>query len=106
MFVTAPTPDLTASKDLWCRGLGFFDLFSVPGRLTHLRRWAFQDVLLVPDERPAEASALTVSFSCVLGQIDQISAACEELRPGCTTGRDRCRGTPSSWRSSPPRTPG
>jgi hypothetical protein len=86
MFVTVPTSDLAASKDFWCRGLGFFDLFSVPGQLTHLRRWAFQDVLLVADEQPAEAPALKVSFSCVLNQIDQIATACEELRPGCTTG--------------------
>lgn len=86
MFVTVPTADLAASVDFWERGLGFFDLFSVPGQITHLRRWAFQDVLLVPGERPAGASALTVSFSCVLSQIDQIAAACEELLPGCTTG--------------------
>ncbi|WP_227998630.1 VOC family protein [Nocardia australiensis] len=86
MFVTVPTPDLAASADFWSRGLGFFDLFSVPGRITHLRRWAFQDVLLVPDERPAGTSALSVSFSCVLSQIDEIATACAELIPGCTTG--------------------
>jgi hypothetical protein len=86
MFVTVPTPDLAASVDFWTRGLGFFDLFTVPGQVTHLRRWAFQDVLLVPDERLAEATALSVSFSCVLSQIDEIAAACAELLPGCTTG--------------------
>jgi hypothetical protein len=47
MFVTVPTRDLAASKDFWIRGLGFIDLFSIPDRLIHLRRWAFQDVLLV-----------------------------------------------------------
>lgn len=86
MFVTVPTPDLAASVDFWVRGLGFFDLFSVPGQITHLRRWAFQDVLLVPGERPAAAPAMSVSFSCVLSQLEPIAAACEELRPGCTTG--------------------
>lgn len=86
MFVTLPTPDLAASVDFWTRGLGFFDLFSVPDRITHLRRWAFQDVLLVPGERRAEAAASSVSFSCILGQIDPITAACERLLPGCTTG--------------------
>ncbi|SNY89615.1 hypothetical protein SAMN04244553_6634 [Nocardia amikacinitolerans] len=89
MFVTAPTPDLAASVDFWTRGLGFFDLFSIPGGLTHLRRWAFQDVLLVYGERPAEAPALTVSFACVLSQLDPIAAACDELVPGCTTGPRR-----------------
>ncbi|MFD0364032.1 VOC family protein [Nocardia sp. GCM10030253] len=86
MFVTASTSDLAASVDFWIRGLGFFDLFSVPGQLTHLRRWAFQDVLLVPGERPAGAPGLSVSFACVLSQIDPIAAECEELLPGCTTG--------------------
>ncbi|WP_067563682.1 VOC family protein [Nocardia acidivorans] len=89
MFVTVPTADLAASVDFWTRGLGFFDLFTVPNQITHLRRWAFQDVLLVPGEQPAEAPAQTVSFSCVLNQIDQIAAECERLVPGCTTGPRR-----------------
>ncbi|WP_246486549.1 VOC family protein [Kribbella qitaiheensis] len=86
MFVTVPTGDLAASVDFWIRGLGFIDLFTIPGRLTHLRRWAFQDVLLVPAEKPVEAPGASVSFACVLGQVDEIAAACEELLPGCTTG--------------------
>ncbi|WP_182900195.1 VOC family protein [Microbispora sp. H10830] len=86
MFVSIPTRDLTASKDFWTRGLGFVDLFSVPDRLTHLRRWAFQDVLLVPAEHVGEVPAMSVSFACVLSQIDQIAARCEELVPGCTSG--------------------
>ncbi|MEV7226030.1 MULTISPECIES: hypothetical protein [Polymorphospora] len=86
MFVTVPTDDLAASADFWVRGLGFFDLFSIPGRLTHLRRWAFQDVLLMAAESAAEPPALTVSFSCVLSQIDEIAAAGEKLLPGSTTG--------------------
>jgi hypothetical protein len=86
MFVSIPTRDLAASKDFWTRGLGFVDLFSVPGRLTHLRRWAFQDVLLVPAEHVGEVPAMSVSFACVLSQIDQIAARCEELVPGCTSG--------------------
>ncbi|MDL4818231.1 VOC family protein [Actinomadura opuntiae] len=89
VFVTVPTRDLESSKDFWIRGLGFIDLFSVPGQVTHLRRWAFQDVLLVPGE-PGEpgggAPAVSVSFACVLGQIDEIAARCEELVPGCTSG--------------------
>lgn len=85
MFVTVPTPDLAASLDFWSRGLGFFDLFSVPDQVTHLRRWVFQDVLLVPGE-PQAGSDRTVSFSCVLGEIDTIATACEALVPGCTAG--------------------
>jgi hypothetical protein len=85
-FVTIPTADLTASVALWTRGLGFFDLFSVPGGVVHLRRWAFQDVLLVPGTPAGEPNALTVSFSCVLSQLDAIVATCEDVSPGCTTG--------------------
>ncbi|WP_040692788.1 glycosyl transferase [Nocardia vinacea] len=86
MFVTVPTADLVASVDFWTRGLGFFDLFSIPGRLTHLRRWAFQDVLLVSADQGAAATELSVSFACVLSQLDEIVAACEQLRPDCTSG--------------------
>src|ERR1044072_5753772 len=74
MFLTVPTSDLTASREFWLRGLGFIDLFSIPGRLTHLRRWAFQDVLLVPGD--SGPSALSVSFACVLGQLDEVAGRC------------------------------
>ncbi|MGH3170280.1 MAG: VOC family protein [Trebonia sp.] len=86
MFVTVPTGDLAASVEFWTRGLGFIDLFTIPGRLTHLRRWAFQDALLVPAGDPAGNPAMTVSFACVQSQVDDIARACAELRPGCTTG--------------------
>jgi catechol 2,3-dioxygenase-like lactoylglutathione lyase family enzyme len=86
MFVTVPTGDVAASIEFWTRGLGFFELFSAPGRVTHLRRWMFQDVLLVPADGPDSPPAGTVSFSSVLSQLDQIAAACEELLPGSTTG--------------------
>jgi hypothetical protein len=86
MFVNVPTSDLAASKDFWIRGLGFIDLFSIPDRLTHLRRWAFQDVLLLPGERIGGAPAMSISFACVLSQLKEIAGRCEELLPGCTTG--------------------
>ena len=87
MFVTIPTTDLEASTDFWVRGLGFINLFSIPGQVVHLRRWAFQDVLLVPagETMPTE-SAMQVSFSCVPGQLDAVAAACRELAPECVTG--------------------
>jgi hypothetical protein len=86
MFVIAPTIDLEASKAFWIEGLGFVDLFSVPGQITHLRRWAFQDVLLVPGTPETGEAALKVSFSCVLAEIDPIAAACERLAPGSVEG--------------------
>jgi hypothetical protein len=94
MFITVTTTDLDASRDFWMRALGFIDLFSIPGRLTHLRRWAFQDVLLVPaadsaatpaptpTPTPASAPPLTVSFACVPSEIDALMKASNALRPG------------------------
>lgn len=90
MFCVAPTRDLDASRDFWIEGLGFIDLFTAPGQLTHLRRWAFQDVLLVPAEGPGAVGAvgadhpMRVSFSCVVSQIHEVAARCERLLPGST----------------------
>ncbi|MEU3605393.1 VOC family protein [Streptomyces sp. NPDC035033] len=81
-FVTIPTSDLAESVDFWTRGLGFFELFGIPGTLVHLRRWAFQDVLLVAAESvPEEPPAMSFSFACVLGEIDPLVAACRAVRP-------------------------
>ena len=89
MFVKIPTDDLDASTAFWVRGLGFVDFFSIPGQIVHLRRWAFQDVLLVPavDEaaRPT-ASTVEVFVSCVVSQLESVAAACRELSPDSVTG--------------------
>ncbi|MCQ4209678.1 VOC family protein [Streptomyces longispororuber] len=86
-FVTIPTDDLAASVDFWTRGLGFFELFGIPGRLVHLRRWAFQDVLLVTGaSAPETAPAISVSFACVLGQVDALVEACRAVRPDSVDG--------------------
>jgi hypothetical protein len=82
-FLTVPSTDLAGSVDFWTRGLGFFDLFSVPGRLVHLRRWAFQDVLLVPAEAvPDGPTGAHVSFACVLNEVDALVEHCRAIRPG------------------------
>lgn len=80
MFVTLPTSDLAASVDFWTRGLGFFELFGIPGQMVHLRRWAFQDVLLTIDATPpAIPSATSVSFACILDQIDEVVSSVRAL---------------------------
>jgi len=79
MFVTLPTTDLTTSIDFWTRGLGFFELFGIPGQMVHLRRWAFQDVLLVVGEATPTAPPASVSFACVLDQIDPLLSAVRAL---------------------------
>ncbi|MER7417928.1 VOC family protein [Micromonospora peucetia] len=86
-FVKIPTGDLAASVDFWTRGLGFFELFSIPGTLVHLRRWAFQDVLLVSAASvPAQAPAVSFNFSCVLYQLDSVVEACRALSPDSVDG--------------------
>lgn len=86
-FATIPTSDLAASVDFWTRGLGFIDLFTMPGSVVHLRRWAFQDVLLLPVASvPEQAPTITLSFSCVLSQIDSVVEACRALRPNSVDG--------------------
>lgn len=81
-FVTIPTDDLAASADFWVRGLGFIELFAIPGTLVHLRRWAFQDVLLVAAAGvPERPPAMGVSFACVLDQVDGLVESCRALRP-------------------------
>lgn len=96
-FVTIPTADLAVSTDFWVRGLGFIELFSIPSQMVHLRRWAFQDVLLVattPDADQIDVPKMSVSFSCVLSQITPVAEACRLLAPGSVTGP---RDTP--WRT-------
>ncbi|GAA2573157.1 VOC family protein [Microbacterium binotii] len=86
MFVTIPSADLAASVDFWTRGLGFFELFAIPGQLVHLRRWAFQDVLLVPAASAQQTPQMTVSFACVLGQIEGIADAVRAVDAEAATG--------------------
>ena len=89
MFVRIASRDLDASTDFWVRGLGFVDFFSIPGQIVHLRRWAFQDVLLVPandDGAPSAPSTVQVFVSCVLGQLESVADACRELSPDSVTG--------------------
>ncbi|MEU9607683.1 VOC family protein [Streptomyces sp. NPDC048057] len=85
-FVTVPTGDLAASVDFWTRGLGFVELFGIPGELVHLRRWAFQDVLLVPGSPAEQTPTTSVSFACVLSQLDSLVEACRALRPTSVDG--------------------
>lgn len=107
-FVTAPSADLEASIGFWTGGLGFFVLFSVPGRLVHLRRWMFQDVLLVPADptsvapAPSAAATSTVSFAGLLGQIDELAEACRTIDADSVVA---VRDTPWNTRDLEVRTP-
>ena len=94
-FVTIPTIDLGTSVEFWTRGLDFFELFSVPGQLVHLRRWAFQDLLLVPTVSATKhVPTVSISFACVLNQIDTLADACRAVGGGVVSEpRDTPWGT-------------
>lgn len=106
-FATIPTNDMATTIDFWTRGLGFFELFSAPDTITHLRRWAFQDVLIIPAASdPAGPPTMSVSFACVLGEVDSIAENCNALRPACADGpsghaveHPRCHGDHSRERT-------
>ncbi|WP_430592117.1 VOC family protein [Humidisolicoccus flavus] len=91
MFATLPTSDLKASTEFWTEVLGFFDLFTIPGQLTHLRRWAFQDVLLVPGATQPHIPISSFSFACLAQEIEAIADRCRAFDSACTTGT---RSTP------------
>jgi catechol 2,3-dioxygenase-like lactoylglutathione lyase family enzyme len=79
-FATLIVSDLTATVDWYVSGLGFVELFSMPGpggapALVHLRRWAFQDLLVRPAPAAVNAgSGITLSFAAVLTELDELVA--------------------------------
>jgi catechol 2,3-dioxygenase-like lactoylglutathione lyase family enzyme len=79
-FATLIVSDLPSIVDWYVSGLGFVELFSMPGPggapvLVHLRRWAFQDLLVRPAPAPvASSSGITLSFAAVLPELDELVA--------------------------------
>jgi catechol 2,3-dioxygenase-like lactoylglutathione lyase family enzyme len=69
MFATLLARDIRATVSWYTTGLGFIDLFTIPGPhgdpvLLHLRRWQFQDLLLRPAREPATLpTGCTLSFA-------------------------------------------
>jgi len=79
MFATLMARDIRATVSWYTTGLGFIDLFTIPGPhgapvLVHLRRWQFQDLLVRPAREPAgPASGCTLSFAAVYDEIDALA---------------------------------
>jgi uncharacterized glyoxalase superfamily protein PhnB len=82
MFASLLVRDIRASLSWYTAGLGFIDLFTVPGRraepvLVHLRRWQFQDLLLRPAREPVREPAApggcTLSFAAVYDELDALA---------------------------------
>ncbi|OZG50148.1 hypothetical protein [Bombiscardovia coagulans] len=91
MFMTLTSGNLEESEDFWTKGLGFINLYAMPGMMIHLRRWAFQDVL-IRKSGPNSGSAQTdikspgsLSLAVAETQIVEMVEACEKLRPGSTS---------------------
>jgi catechol 2,3-dioxygenase-like lactoylglutathione lyase family enzyme len=79
MFATLLARDIGATVSWYTAGLGFIDLFTIPGPhgdpvLVHLRRWQFQDLLVRGGREPvAPGHGLTVSFAAVYDEIDALA---------------------------------
>ncbi|RBP99781.1 VOC family protein [Bifidobacterium xylocopae] len=90
MFMTLTSADLGESERFWTEGLGFISLYAMPGTMIHLRRWAFQDILIhasrpgANQSQPVAGTAGSLSLAVAESQIADMVAACERLRPGST----------------------
>ena len=79
MFATLVVADLDVTTSWYVDGLGFINLFTVPGPsvpvLVHLRRWQFQDLLVRPSSAPVRrGNGCLLSFAAVVGELDELAA--------------------------------
>jgi catechol 2,3-dioxygenase-like lactoylglutathione lyase family enzyme len=78
MFATLRASDLDATVSWYVEGLGFLNLFTLPGpsgpALVHLRRWQFQDLLVRPAEGPVTSgTGCTLSFAAGYDEIESLA---------------------------------
>jgi catechol 2,3-dioxygenase-like lactoylglutathione lyase family enzyme len=79
MFATLLARDLQATVSWYTDGLGFINLFTMPGPdgapvLVHLRRWQFQDLLIRPARGPVTPfDGCQLSFAAVYGELDALA---------------------------------
>ncbi len=99
MFATLPVADLDRSR-AWYATLGFVELAVMPApdgsvQLVHLRRYRYQDLLLVPgDASVANTTRVSFSHTGVLEELDELAAAVRALGGGDVTGP-----TTTPWRA-------
>lgn len=91
MFATLLVADIGRTRSWYVDGLGFIDLFSIPGPggpvLVHLRRWQFQDLLARPAPAPVTAgSGLTLSFAAVYDELDALAGRARDHGGGQVDG--------------------
>jgi catechol 2,3-dioxygenase-like lactoylglutathione lyase family enzyme len=92
-FATLRTRDLEASRRWYVEGLGFIVLAEIPGptgdvALIHLRRWRYQDILLVPaaaGSAPA-TTGFRLTFSAHGADLDALAAQARAVGGGAVEG--------------------
>jgi catechol 2,3-dioxygenase-like lactoylglutathione lyase family enzyme len=94
-FVTPTVSDLERSRRWYVEGLGFALLASVPGpsgevTLIHLRRWRYQDLLLVPARHPLApfpvGRGTRLTFSAHGMDLDALVASARAIGGGSVEG--------------------
>jgi catechol 2,3-dioxygenase-like lactoylglutathione lyase family enzyme len=94
-FATLTVSDLDRSGRWYVEGLGFALLASVPGpsgevALIHLRRWRYQDLLLVPARhplpQPAAERGIRLTFSAHGKDLDALVASARATGGGSVEG--------------------
>ena len=94
-FVTFEVSDLAAARRWYVNGLGFVELAVLPGPaddpvLVHLRRFRYQDILLVPGRNPEDkASGVRVSFAAGDEDLDARAAVASGEPGGTVEGPTR-----------------
>lgn len=78
MFATLVVTDLDLTTSWYVDGLGFINLFTVPGpsgpALVHLRRWQFQDLLVRPSSEPVTCgNGFLLNFASVIDELDALA---------------------------------
>lgn len=99
-FVSLPTTDMAAARS-WYRALGFVELAVMPPdgdapQLVHLRRYRYQDLLLVPAAGPVTPGDGRTSFAHA-GTLAELDAVAEAARADGGGEVDGPRPTP--WHS-------
>ena len=94
-FVTFEVSDMDSARRWYVNGLGFVELAVLPGPegepvLVHLRRFRYQDILLVPGRDPEDkASGVRVSFAAGDEDLDARAAIAANEPGGAVEGPAR-----------------
>ena len=94
-FVTFEVSDMATARRWYVHGLGFVELAVFPAPsgdpvLAHLRRFRYQDILLVPGRDPGDkASGVRVSFAAGNEDLDERAAVASREPGGTVEGPTR-----------------